>query len=211
MIIASLLVNYAYAQVQGIAAISKVSPLQSPLKMTSTYGPENADLLELMRFENTDYYNIKFTGSQLKSKTYTIVAREIWNGKVKSEKLVVSSKELKPMGLDLVGDTVLNIKVMGKVTPKKKLKLSFIFPRFSNTKEFDALPSGEYSLRNLADESKLAINYNEEFHFMAYIMPYKRKDGSKSWCDVGGSGKDIENWGRKFGIKHYIIFEMKFE
>jgi hypothetical protein len=42
-------------------------------------------------------------------------------------------------------------------------------------------------------------------------LPYKREEGSRSWCDVGISGDDIEKWGEKFGVKHYFIFEMKFE
>ncbi len=38
----------------------------------------------------------------------------------------------------------------------------------------------------------------------------KKSNGSKSWCDVGKDGKDIEKWGEKFNIKHYLIFEMRF-
>ena len=86
-----------------------------------------------------------------------------------------------------------------------------MFARFGVTKQYKAIKSDEYSLRNLADESKLQIGYNQPFHFLAYILPYKRADGSKSWCEVGSNGKDIENWGEKFGIKHYLLFEMKFE
>jgi len=66
-------------------------------------------------------------------------------------------------------------------------------------------------LRNLADESNLKIDYDKEFYLLAYILPYEREDGSKSWCEVGTSGKDVENWGKKFGIKHYLLFEMKFK
>jgi len=89
--------------------------------------------------------------------------------------------------------------------------MTFKIGRIGFTREFDAIESDEYSLRNLADESNLQIGYNEEFYLLAYILPYKREDGSKSWCDVGTSGDDIEKWGEKFGIKHYLLFEMKFE
>lgn len=181
------------------------------LKMTSVYGSDNKEMLDLFRFENIDYYKIKFSGKELKTKTYTITVKEIWDGKTKSEKTVFNSKDMAAMNLDKVNDTALNLKVMGKLTPKNKLKLTFMFDRFSNTKEYDAIETNEYSLRNLADESKLEIGYGKKFYFMAYILPYKHKDGSSSWCEVGSSGKDIENWGKKFGIKHYLLFEMKFE
>ena len=28
---------------------------------------------------------------------------------------------------------------------------------------------------------------------------------------VDNSGKNIDTWGKEFGIKHYLVFEMKFE
>lgn len=36
------------------------------------------------------------------------------------------------------------------------------------------------------------------------------KGDYKYWCAVEDSGKNVENWGTEFGIKHYVIFEMKF-
>lgn len=210
-IILLCLSNYVFAQMKETAVTANLSAERNDLKMTSTYGFKDKELLDWMRFDNLDYYQIKFTGTQLKTKTYQITVKEIWNGKVKSESVVVNSKELKEMGLDQVGDTVLNMKVMGKQTADNKLRLSFMFPRFSNTKVYKAVASKDYSLRNLADESRLDIGYHQGFHFLAYILPYERKDGSKSWCEVGSSGKDVENWGKKFGIKHYLLFEMKFE
>ena len=195
-----LLVNCAFAQ-----------NTNQGLKMTSTYGSDNKELLDLQRFEGIDFYRIKFSGDELKGKTYKITVKEIWGGKVKSEKTVIDTKDLANAGLDKVGDTTLNMKVMSRVMPNNKLKVSFMFDRFSNTKEYKALKTNDYSLRNLADESKLPIGYGEKFYFMASILPYERADGSKSWCEVGSNGKDIENWGKKFGVKHYLLFEMKFE
>ena len=89
--------------------------------------------------------------------------------------------------------------------------MTFKFPRFSITKEFDAIETDDYSLRNIAEESNMTIRYDEHFYLLAYILPYEREDGSKSWCDIGTSGNDIENWGERFGIKHYLLFEMKFQ
>lgn len=89
--------------------------------------------------------------------------------------------------------------------------MTFKLPRMFIEREFDAIDTNEYSLRNIAEESQMKIGYNEKFYLMAYILPYEREDGSKSWCDVSQDGLDIENWGKKFGIKHFLLFEMKFE
>jgi len=181
------------------------------LKMKSTYGSDNKDLLDLLRFEGVDFHQIKFSGNDLKGKTYKITVKEFWGGKLKSEQKVIDTKDLSDAGLDKITDTILNMKVIAKMTPQNKIKISFTSDRFSNTKEYKAIKSDDYSLRNLADESKLPIGYGENFYFMAMILPYERKDGSKSWCEVGSNGKDIENWGKKYGVKHYLLFEMKFE
>lgn len=181
------------------------------LMMVSDYSAENKELFDLLRFKNIDYYKISFKGIDLKSKTYKITVKEIWKGKLKSQSIVFDSKEMAEMNLDKVADTVLKLKVISEIIPNNKLKVSFMFPRFGITKQYNAIKSDEYSLRNLADESKLPIGYEKSFHFLAYILPYKRSDGSKSWCEVGSNGKDIENWGKKFGIRHYLLFEMKFE
>lgn len=103
------------------------------------------------------------------------------------------------------------MRILAKHTNDNKLKMKFKFPRFSTSKEFKAIDSDYYSLRNIADESDLEIKYNEKFYLLAYILPYEREDGSKSWCEFGSAGKDLENWGKKFGIKHYLLFEMKFD
>lgn len=181
------------------------------LKMKSTYGSDNKELLDLLRFEGVDFHQIKFSGNDLKGKTYKITVKEFWGGKLKLEQKVIDTKDLSDAGLDKITDTILNMKVIAKMTPQNKIKISFISDRFSNTKEYKAIKSDDYSLRNLADESKLPIGYGENFYLMAMILPYEREDGSKSWCEVGSNGKDIENWGKKYGVKHYLLFEMKFE
>lgn len=94
--------------------------------------------------------------------------------------------------------------VGGEVMKEKSFRLTV-------TKEYKALNTDDYSLRNIAEESKREVGYNKKFYLLTYILPYKLQDGSKSWCAVGNSGKDIENWGQRFGVEHYLIFEMEFE
>ncbi len=181
------------------------------LKMISDYSSENQEIRDILQFEGIEYLKIKFIGQELKDKSYKITVKEIWDGKTLRDTTVFDSKSIGIEQFENVNDTILDLKVISKLTHKNKLKMTFKFPRFSITKEFDAIDTDEYSLRNIAEESKMKIGYNEKFYLLAYILPYEREDGSKSWCQVGTSGKDIENWGEKFGIKHYLLFEMLFE
>ncbi|SFA51680.1 hypothetical protein SAMN04488511_110123 [Pedobacter suwonensis] len=194
-----------------ISDASFAQKVDKNLKMTSNYGTEDKELNDLLRFDGIDFYKIRFSGIDLKGKSYSISVKEFWKGKMKSEKKVFGTKDLAEAGLDKINDTTLEMKVISKMTSDNKIKISFVSDKFSNTKEYKGLKTKDYSLRNLAEESKLPITYGGNFYFMAIILPYEREDGSKSWCQVGSNGKDIENWGKKYGVRHYLLFLMKFE
>ena len=181
------------------------------LKMETEYSSDNSEIHDILSFEGIDYQRIKFSDAKLKGKSYKLTVKEIWDGIIRSETVVLDSKNLGVKEFETLKDSVLNMKVMSKLTNDNQLKMTFKFSRFSVTKKYDAIKSDDYSLRNLVDESNLDIGYNKAFYLLAYILPYEREDGSKSWCEVGTSGDDIEKWGEKFGIKHYLLFEMTFE
>jgi hypothetical protein len=183
----------------------------SGLKMESEYSSDNEEIRDILSFEGIDYMKLKFSGDHLKGKSYRLSVKEIWDGTIVSDTIIINSKTIGYKQFETLSDTVFKMKVISKRTNDNQLKMTFKFPRFSITKKYDAIDSDNYSLRNLVDESNLEIDYNKSFYLLAYILPYEREDGSLSWCDVGTSGNDIENWGEKFGIKHYLLFEMKFE
>lgn len=195
----------------SIINLSFGQELDAELKMISDTYSENSEITDILKFEGINYLKIKFIGKKLKNKTYHLTVKEVWDGKITSEKTIVNSNDAPYDALKKINDSILNIKVISKLTNDNKLKMTFILPHFSINHEFNATESDDYSLRNVAQESKMDIVYNKKFYLLTYILPYDKGNGTKSWCDVGTDGKDIENWGKKFGIKHYLIFEMKFE
>mgnify|MGYP003660388851 CR=1 FL=1 len=183
---------------------------KSDIRMTSDYGSENSEIRDILQFEGIEYLKLGFSGKELTDKSYHLSVKEIWNGKVKSDSTIMNSKTIQFEQFQKINDTVFNLKIISKLTTDNKLKMTFKFPRFSTTRKFDAIKSDDYSLRNVAEASGTEIKYGEKFYLLAYILPYE-KDGAKYWCAVESSGKDIENWGKEFGIEHYLVFEMIFE
>jgi len=181
------------------------------LKMISDFSFDNPEIRDILRFEGIEYLELKFIGKDLNDKSYHLTVKEIWDGKIVRDTTVFNSKTIGIEQFEKVNDTILSLKVISKLTHENKLKMTFQFPGFSITEEYDAIETDEYSLRNIAEESKMEIGYDKKFYLLAYILPYEREDGSKSWCEIGTSGKEIEKWGEKFKIKHYLLFEMKFE
>ena len=184
---------------------------EKDLKMISKYSSDNTEIRDILKFEGIEYLKLKFTGKELPEKKYHLTVKEIWDGKIIRDTTVFDSKTVAFEQFQKVNDTTLTVKVMSKLTEDNKLRMTFRFPRFEVTKEYDAIQSDDYSLRNIAEESSLEIGYDKKFYLLAYILPYIKEDGSKSWCEIGTNGEDIEKWGEKFGIKHYLLFEMTFE
>jgi len=183
---------------------------KSEIKMTSDYSSDNSEIRDILQFEGIEYLKLSFSGKELADKSYHLSVKEIWDGEIKSDSTIMNSAKMPYEQFQKVNDTIFKLKVISKQTDENKLKMTFKFPRFSTTREFDAIKSNDYSLRNVAEASAVDLKYNEKFYLLAYILPYE-KDGAKYWCAVESSGKDIENWGKEFGIEHYLVFEMIFE
>ncbi len=181
------------------------------LKMISEYS-ENEELRDILDFEGIHYNKIKFVGGEeLRDKGYTIRAKEYKSGELVSDTTVINTRQMGIKRLETINDTVLSFRVISKSTSQGKMKIMFRFPSFSTDREFELIETeDEYSLRNIAEESRLSIRYGEPFYLLAYILPYDMGNGFKSYCEVGSNGADIENWGKKFGLEHYLLFEMNF-
>jgi hypothetical protein len=178
--------------------------------MISDYSSDNSEIRDILQFERIEYLKLTFKGKELADKGFHLSVKEIWDGKVKSDSTIMNSKTIPYEQFQKINDTVFKLKIISKLTADNKLKMTFKFPKFVVDRKFDAIKSDDYSLRNVAEASKTQINYGEKFYLLAYILPYE-KEGAKYWCAVESSGENIENWGKEFGIKHYLIFEMKFE
>lgn len=178
----------------------------SEIKMISEYGSKNKEINNLLLFQNIDYYNVKFVGKDLKQKYFSVLAKEIWDGKIKNIDTIINSKTNSKMSV--IGYDTLTLTLFGSKTENNKLKLFFRFPIVGINRVYKATHSNDYSLREIGTDIK--IENNKYFPAFAYILPYI-EDKWKNYCGVTQSGISVYDWGKEFKIKHYIIFEIKFE
>jgi len=173
---------------------------------------ESQELNDFFRLEGIQYIKLSFTGNELKNKTYQMSVKEIWDGEIKMESPIVISSAM-PDNYKTVGDTILSIRIISKLTMDNKLYMDFYFPSFGTSRSFDATPSNIYSLRSAIGTDTIEIG--KEFYLLVYMLPYEKEIGNGSimrqYCAVEDSGKEIETWGKEFGIKHYLVFKMKFD
>jgi hypothetical protein len=184
-------------------ALAQNSP--ADIKMVSEYGSTNAELTSILMFQNIDYFRVKFTGKNIKGKYFSMYCKEMWNGKLKKVDTLINSK--KNIRVGQIADDTLTLTVFGN-SVNNKLKLFFKFPMVGVNKMYDAIVSNDYSLRDIGSSAEIKIN--KSFTAFAYILPYKEGNW-KLYCAVDQSGENVDEWGKKFNIEHYLIFDMKFE
>lgn len=202
--------NFVLIFVSAICFSQSENNDSNSIILTSEYGSENSEIKDILRFEGIEYQKLTFKGKGLLGKSYTLSVKEIWDGKIKTDSIIVDSKSIPLESYQTINDTSFKFKVISKLSYDDQLKMTFDFSRFAISRNFDAVKSGDYSLRNVAEVSGIKIKTGEKFYLLAYILPYE-KDGYKYYCAVESSGEDIINWGEKFGIKHYLVFEMIFQ
>jgi hypothetical protein len=186
-------------------ALGQQESTDADIKMISEYGSNNFEVTNILQFQNIDYFRVKFVGRRLKGKYFMMYCKEMWDGKLKNIDTLINSKRNKRVG-QIQGDT-LSLTAFGNRV-ESKLKLFFRFPMVGLNKKYDAIVSDDYSLRDIGTDIK--IKTNVAFPAFAYILPYEEGKW-KMYCAVADSGEKVEDWGKKFKIKHYLIFEMRFE
>ncbi|NQX85752.1 MAG: hypothetical protein HRT67_07580 [Flavobacteriaceae bacterium] len=89
------------------------------IKMTTEYSSENQDVSDMLNFESIDFWKIKFIGKDITDKNYILVAKEMWDGKIKSTDTIINSSK-HPKNSEVKSDT-LKLKVMAKRTDEPVL------------------------------------------------------------------------------------------
>ncbi|WP_132432560.1 hypothetical protein [Natronoflexus pectinivorans] len=182
----------------------------SGIVLTTDETVNDSDIRRLLAFEGIEFLKIRYNGDELINKSYRITVKEIWNGKIKSESDLINSADFPVRNIKRINDTIFTIDIISKLTSNNKLKMRFAFPGVTVERQFDAVNSENYSLRNMVEGKHSKIEPGKKFYFLTYMLPYK-KDEVLYWCTVLNSETEIENWGKEYDIEHYLVFEMIFE
>ena len=172
------------------------------------WGTESKELQDYYRFQNIDYFKVAFKGDQLKNSFYLLVSKEYWDGKLSKTDTVVNSR-----GMEMkIGENEFKFRVMAQKAEEDTVKFQFFFSNFSITKKFKASKQDTYSLRDISNNKSVNVAVKMPLTLFAYSLPYQdpKRPGWLMYCELSREGIPPEKWGEKFGVKHYIIFELKF-
>ncbi len=183
---------------------------QSDIKMQVEYGSQNPDLMSILQFEDIDLNKMVFSGDILKDKDFQISIKEFVSGKLKKTEVVFDSKE--DAYFKIRSDKFI-FRVLTKITSENTAKFQFQFNGFSKQKEYKvAAGQKEFALKTfLGSKSELLMPLNANTYILTLMMPYVRKDGSSTYCEVAQSGVNPEELGMKYPIPVYFLIDIKFQ
>lgn len=178
------------------------------IALTVKTGVDSKELMDFFFFKNIAYLNIQIHGEQIQGKNFILFAHEYWNGILKHTDTVADlSKSFMPLSL---GDS-LNISVLSERTEHDSLRINFNFRGlFSTTNKYQLTNSEMYTTMDLSKGLVQKVPMGEGFPLLVHTLPYENPEypGYLFYCQLTQDGTPPKDWGKKFNIEHYIVFEM---
>ena len=178
------------------------------LSLKIDYGVKSEEFQDYLLMKYIDFYKVKVSDTSLKDKSFIIISKEYWNKKLTKTDTVVTLSDRK------IASDSLKFNIITERIDKDSLQIYFSFNGlFSTTKKFKTTEANNYSARDLSDGLVTKFEYGKSFPLIVYSLPYKdpKYPGYLFYCELSREGIPPEQWGEKFNLEHYIIFEMKFE
>lgn len=169
-------------------------------------GVDNPELLDYYRFEEIDYFKMKIYGEDIEDKYFVLSSSQYWNGELIQVDTIANTKFFQ---LKNASDTI-GIRVMTKKMGDDSVKFQFHLPRFSTDRKFPTTEKDTYSLRDITSRGLETFPAADPINLLVYSMPYEDPDqpGYLFYCELSREGTPPEQWGKKFGVEHYIIFKL---
>ncbi|GAB4020819.1 hypothetical protein GCM10028808_63690 [Spirosoma migulaei] len=177
----------------------------------AVYGSANTELQELMSFIGVEKHHLELSDPGLKGRFFKLTAQEYRHGVAQPEENLTSRQDL--FQLDSSGK--LSFDVYARALDATTLEAFFRFARVGQRKQYkaEAGQAGQYSFRTdiLAySQGKAKIPVGKKFTFLVYTLPYK-KDGYYLYCALAQSQVPIEQWYARFGVKHFVAYQLLIE
>ncbi|GAB3708518.1 hypothetical protein GCM10027592_43770 [Spirosoma flavus] len=164
-----------------------------------------------MSFIGVEKHHFELNDPSLKSKYFQLTYQEYRNGVAQPEVPLTSRKDF----FQLDADGKLAFDVYARAVDATTLNALFRFARVGLPKQFQAEPgqAGQYSFRTDIlpyRQGQAKIPVGKKFTFLVYTLPYE-KDGYLQYCALAQSQVPIGEWYKRFGVKHFVAYQLLIE
>jgi hypothetical protein len=131
-------------------------------------------------------------------------------GKLAQTDLVFDSREV---AYFKIKSDQLNLRVYAKVTSVNTVKFGIQSESYRVDREYKVKPNQkEFALKHfLGSQSEQSIPMKSNTYILTFMMPYAKKDGSTTYCEVVQSDVSPEELGKKYPIPLYFLIDIKFQ
>lgn len=187
-----------------------IASAQSNIKLTTSNGVENEDLMNVLRFQGINYTKVKFSGTDLWGKNFKIFLRDFSQNKlVKTYEIFDSTED----EFFKIKEQEFSFNVLVQRTNNNRAKFDFRFLGFGAVKEI-ALNTNQkdFMLKSLqTDDSETSIELNKTQTILSFMMPYQSKNKLIKYVDVSQAGISPKELGKKFKIPRYFLIDIRFD
>ncbi|WBO86118.1 hypothetical protein [Hymenobacter yonginensis] len=198
-----LLLALAYAQ----------TPEASTTLLTNQTGFTGPDAMELNSMLGVEKQHFELSDPRLAGRVLHLTYQEFRDGVAQPEQDLLG-KDRSRFQLDSAGRLAFN--VYARAATDARLEVRFFFPTIGKRQQFQPLPgalASDYSLRadiQAYKKQKASVPVGRKFPLLVYTLPYV-KDGFLYYCDLAQSKVPPAEWFKKFGIRHFVVYQLTIE
>ncbi|AII53784.1 hypothetical protein N008_17605 [Hymenobacter sp. APR13] len=198
-----LLLAPAYAQ----------TPEASTTLLTNQEGYANSEAKEMGSVLGVEKQHFELSDPRLAGRVLHLTYQEFREGVAQPEQDLLG-KDRNRFQLDSAGRVAFN--VYARAATDTRLEVRFFFPTIGKRQQFQPLPgavAADYSLRadiQAYKKQKATVPVGRKFPLLVYTLPYV-KDGFLYYCDLAQSKVPPAEWFKKFGIRHFVVYQLTIE
>lgn len=192
--------------------LSKLNAQQSRIKLETSFGSENKEIQDILRFQDIETIKLKFYGAGLKNKNYRLLVKEYTNGNLAKVDTIMDTS--KSEYFSSINDTIFGFRYFVKTQIDNTIKMKFLFNHFSTERNYNIRKiEDKYALHDFLDANEnMSINEAKSNVILGYFLPYTDiETGWKKYCEVSASEHKPEDWGSIFNIPNYYLIDIIFE
>lgn len=185
----------------------------STTQLINREGYASQDDRELNSVLGVEKQHFEFSDPRLAGQVLHLTYQEFREGVPQPEQDLLG-KDRSRFQLDSAGRLAFNI--YARAATDSRLEVRFFFPTIGKRQQFQPLPgvaATDYSLRADIQEykkQKASIPVGRKFPVLVYTLPYV-KDGMLYYCDLAQSKVPPAEWFKKFGIRHFVVYQLTIE
>ncbi len=175
------------------------------------YGSKIREVQDFFNLEQIDYFAITSQDTSLKNYYFLFTSKEYRGKKSDPSKNIIRSNEAKAVSFGN-GDTALVFSIMTKARGVEEIEFCYNLVKFRTSKFYKKTKSDAYSLRDAVNSHGkfVSVPLNKAFPLLVYSLPYEdpKRPGYLFYCELTAGGVAPEQWGERYGVKHYIVIEL---